>query len=69
MCSICGKTPCKAACPNSTEIMVDVCESCGRGIFEGDEYYNILDKFAICEDCIDKYLTVAETEEETDMEW
>ncbi|PRR77663.1 hypothetical protein CLLI_22270 [Clostridium liquoris] len=39
--------------------IVDTCDICGEGIYEGEEYYNICE-MNICEDCILDFKKTAE---------
>lgn len=52
MCEICRMTSCPQGCPNSPEPpVVTECENCGENIYDGDEYYVILDT-DLCESCV-----------------
>lgn len=52
MCDICRFTVCPSGCPNAPEppLFAD-CEECGEHIYDGDEYYEILDH-KLCESCV-----------------
>lgn len=52
MCDVCRHTPCDSRCPNAPEIpSVFICSGCGKDIYEGDTYYDILGE-QFCEVCI-----------------
>lgn len=36
-------------------IVVDVCDVCGNGIYNGDEYYQF-GTDTVCEDCVNDYI-------------
>ena len=60
MCDICLQTPCHSQCPNAKEPeWVFKCKVCGRKIYDGDEYYEILDH-PICIQCVEESLSTAE---------
>ena len=50
MCNICRQTPCAAGCPNNDEEPIVECSICGRGIYDGDDYYE-LGGVIYCESC------------------
>ena len=54
MCSVCGRIPCRTACPNATVYIA--------AIFDGDTFYRIED-MAVCEDCIESSRRTAEYSE------
>lgn len=53
MCMVCKQSPCHPRCPNAPELRAkhECCE-CGKGIYEGDKYFDGPEGY-ICEDCID----------------
>ena len=52
MCNVCLKNPCDARCPHAPEPKsVFVCSGCGRNIYDGDDYYEIMGE-QFCEKCI-----------------
>lgn len=62
MCELCRQTPCHSRCPNADEPpIVTRCLKCHEPIREGDDYYDI-EGDAFCEECIAKFLKVAEAE-------
>lgn len=64
MCEICGYTPCVPGCPMAPDPpVVYCCIKCGRGIYEGDDYYHIEGE-PWCEACIASYSMVAELNKE-----
>lgn len=62
MCSVCGRIPCRAACPNATVYIAAICDVCNAAIFDGDTFYRIED-MAVCEDCIENARRTAEYSE------
>lgn len=62
MCSECWKNPCDPRCPNAPEpAVVYYCELCGDEIYEGDEYWELLDSY-FCERCINQAQNTAEVD-------
>lgn len=60
MCEECRRSPCHPSCPNADEEMpVYYCDSCGEGIYDGEEYYPLFDGH-YCVDCIECQKTTAE---------
>ena len=52
MCNVCLQSPCDPRCPGAEEPKVYThCEICGGEIYEGDEFYDVLD-FKVCEACM-----------------
>ena len=56
MCSICGQWPCDERCPNKALKVVDYCVVCNEPIYEGDEYYLMMDEDPVCCDCVAYYI-------------
>lgn len=53
-CNECGRMPHAMGCPNAPEpTAVFVCSGCGRKIYEGEDYYDILGE-QFCEECINE---------------
>lgn len=53
MCDVCRHTICPHNCPNAPEPKsVFICSGCGKKIYEGDYYYDILGE-QFCESCIE----------------
>lgn len=53
MCYMCRMWPCHPQCPNAPEPpAVFVCSGCGKSIYNGDPYWDIMGE-QFCEDCID----------------
>lgn len=50
MCEICRQFPCHPCCPNFEDKPVTYC-GCGRPIYAGDDFYEILDVI-YCEECV-----------------
>lgn len=67
MCDICRRNPCSKHCPNSTEKPLNVCDSCGDDIFEGEHFFEVTvegyQTFNICEECMDSFGKYAEVDE------
>lgn len=62
MCEICLHSPCLPRCPNAPEPpSVFICSGCGKPIYEGDDYYDILGE-QFCEECVIRSCRVAEYE-------
>lgn len=60
MCDVCLQMPCPPRCPNASEPpSVFVCSGCGDLIYDGDDYWEIMDE-QFCESCIDGARGVAE---------
>ena len=60
MCDICLQSPCNPRCPNAEEPKVYTrCEVCGGKIYEGDDFYKVLD-IDVCEDCLQNSRKCAE---------
>lgn len=57
MCSLCRKQPCDSRCPNAVEEKpVLTCGVCKEGIYEGDKYFEVVQKCNIsniCENCLE----------------
>lgn len=65
MCDICRQSPCASNCPNAPDpIIVYICDGCGSPIYEGDEYYHLMDGNKYCEECIREARETAEVEYE-----
>lgn len=59
MCDICMKNPCDPRCPNAPEPpSVFICSGCGDFIYDGDDYWDILDE-QWCKECIEEMKKVA----------
>nr|DAM27868.1 MAG TPA: protein of unknown function (DUF2175) [Caudoviricetes sp.] len=60
MCSECWQIPCHPQCPNAPEPHhVFICSGCGRSIYEGDDYWEVLGE-QFCEECIREAIHTAE---------
>ena len=56
MCSVCLQDPCDPRCPNAEpERPALTCDSCGRTIYEGDDFYRDVDGDDLCEDCFNSW--------------
>lgn len=52
MCEECLRSPCHPRCPNAPDPpAVFICSGCGKTIYEGEDYYDILGE-QFCEDCV-----------------
>ena len=59
-CDICLQSPCHPRCPNAADPpAVFVCSGCGRDIYDGDDYWDIMGE-QFCERCVDAARGVAE---------
>ena len=56
MCNVCNQTPCADRCPNKVLKVVAWCVECGEPIYEGDEYYLMMDEDPVCCDCASYYI-------------
>ena len=60
MCDTCRQYPCDPRCPNAPDpIPVFVCSGCGKDIYEGDDYWDMVGE-QFCEACIERARRVAE---------
>ena len=66
MCAECRTTPCNNSCPNSEAVPVYECCDCGKGIYEGDPYFNIKNDCEMCDECAGE-LTMKDLVEITEM--
>ena len=52
MCDVCLSSPCQLRCPNAPDPpAVHICKGCCADIYEGEEYFEVLDE-TYCEDCV-----------------
>ena len=66
MCEICLHSPCHSRCPNAPgPTPVFICSGCGREMFEGDAYWDVLGE-QFCSECIDDARRIAEHEDVAD---
>ena len=62
ICEICRQYRCPASCPEFDGYIpgmgkpIGVCEICGCGVYEDDEYYLVNGKF-ICRDCAEEIVS------------
>lgn len=60
MCEVCLSLPCHPRCPNAPEPpAVFICSGCGDPIYDGDDYWDILNE-QWCKECVDQAQGVAE---------
>lgn len=54
MCDLCRWEPCHPSCPNAIPPeVVERCFKCGTELYEGDECYEIDERY-VCEECVGK---------------